>query len=311
MDALAVLQLIAPQPLARSAEDSEQHLASSAEDDVRPLARSAEDSEQLSASSAEDDVLPLARPLRRADRSINSALELLTLLPRGRHTIHQGRHNGKVGKKQRATRLGIMQQTAKVRTFNSSGLAVTADDLMCDPASSAVKKVVKVKGKGAWRKWLPEPIQRAAFSKGTHRDIAHSMRQTHGKRVGSDKRAHGMIAKCKMSAAQIIVTGQDEGLKRKRRESQEQPFAFWITNHVFDETKLWYSVRGQGFRKFSTLAHHSQVTWKDARGIHDEDIIRTPKAMRRYNAAVQWNILNADGILGGPRGYSNEKRSGV
>ena len=89
MDALAVLQLIAPQPLA---EDSEQHLASSAEDDVRPLARSAEDSEQLSASSAEDDVLPLARPLRRYNGSINSALELLTLLPQAKRTIQQGRH---------------------------------------------------------------------------------------------------------------------------------------------------------------------------------------------------------------------------
>ena len=57
---------------------------------------------------------------------------------------------------------------------------------------------------------------------------------------------------------------------------------------------LLYSVRGEGFRRFSTLAHHSQVTWKDPDGVHDEDVIRTPKAMRRYNAAVQWKILDDD-----------------
>ena len=73
-----------------------------------------------------------------------------------------------------------------------------------------------------------------------------------------------------------------------------QPLDFWLSNHVFDETKLWYMVRGTGYRRYSTLAHHSQVTWKDSHGTHDEDIIRAPKPMRKYSAAVQWKCLCED-----------------
>ena len=68
---------------------------------------------------------------------------------------------------------------------------------------------------------------------------------------------------------------------------------------MFDETKLWYTVKGRGYRHFSTLAHHSQITFKEAGGgIQDEDIIRTPKAMERYSAAVQMSILTDDPIMG-------------
>ena len=45
---------------------------------------------------------------------------------------------------------------------------------------------------------------------------------------------------------------------------------------MFDETKLWYSVRGFGFREFSTLAVHGQVTWADDAGLHDEDVFFLP-----------------------------------
>ena len=80
---------------------------------------------------------------------------------------------------------------------------------------------------------------------------------------------------------------------------------FWITNNMADETKLWYIVRGLGYRRFSTLAHHSQVTWKKQNGVHDEDIIRPPSVMRRYSAACQWSIMDADRVAGVcPRGDS-------
>ena len=88
-------------------------------------------------------------------------------------------------------------------------------------------------------------------------------------------------------------------LKRLRHQTDEEgPFQSWITSHMFDETKLWYIVRGKGYRNLSTLAYHSQVTWEDRLGIHDEDIIRPPKAMRRYSAAGQWAILDEDPIAG-------------
>jgi hypothetical protein len=162
---------------------------------------------------------------------------------------------------------------------------------------SEVGAVIKIKGKGQWKKWLPEAIQKAAFSKGTLRQIAASMR-TPGLGNGG-KRGHNVIAKCQMMAAGVIVEGRKRGIQRLRARSvAERLLDFWITGHVFDETKLWYSVRGKGWRRFSTLAHYSQVTWKDAEGVHDEDIIRPPKAMRRYNASVQWKVLDTDGTAG-------------
>ena len=41
-----------------------------------------------------------------------------------------------------------------------------------------------------------------------------------------------------------------------------------------------------------------EVTWEDRLGIHDEDIIRPPKAMQWYSAAGQWAISDWDHIAG-------------
>ena len=109
--------------------------------------------------------------------------------------------------------------------------------------------------------------------------------------TASGQRAHSQVGKCKAFVAKTIVDGSVRALKRLRHQTDEEgPFQFWITSHMFDETKLWYIVRGKGYRNLSTLAYHSQVTWEDRLGIHDEDIIRPPKAMRRYSAAGQWAI---------------------
>ena len=54
---------------------------------------------------------------------------------------------------------------------------------------------------------------------------------------------------------------------------------------------LWLS-------KISTLSHHTQVTWSDADGTHDEDVIRPPRTMSKYTAAVQYNILTEDECAG-------------
>eukprot|EP00973_Karenia_brevis_P032938 4547926-Karenia_brevis.AAC.1 len=62
--------------------------------------------------------------------------------------------------------------------------------------------------------------------------------------------------------------------------SLPEPLRFYITGHMYDETKLWSRTKGWGHRQFSTLAHHTQVAWKDAGGaIHDEDIIHTPQTL--------------------------------
>ena len=41
-----------------------------------------------------------------------------------------------------------------------------------------------------------------------------------------------------------------------------------------------------------------QVAWSDEDGVHDEDVIRPPRAMSKYTAAVQYNILTEDGCAG-------------
>ena len=90
------------------------------------------------------------------------------------------------------------------------------------------------------------------------------------------------------------MDGTARGLRRIRDASLVNPLKFWITGHVADETKLWYILNGYGYRKFSTLSHHTQVTWSDEGGVHDEDVIRPPRAVSNSTAAVQYNILTED-----------------
>ena len=193
------------------------------------------------------------------------------------------------------------QQRSKQLRFNTSGKAITADDVMYPAGVQAPK----IRGKSVWREWMPEAIQRGAFMRGTHRQVCASLADGHGV-FGKGKRAPGQVANCKLFAANTIIAGQTRGAARLRRQSLEKAFNFWITNTVFDETKLWYMIRGKGYRRFSTLAHHTQVTWEDALGIHDEDIIQTPKAMTKYTANVQWGILDGDGVAG-IRGRDDER----
>ena len=182
------------------------------------------------------------------------------------------------------------QKQLQVQMFrhNQSGRAKTRDELM------SREKKAKVKGSSGWRKWLPEAIQRTEFAKGSVRAIQQSMKDGpwQGK-VGLES-----IVSSRVICARAIVGGQKRGIKRLRARSEEEPFGFWITSNMFDESKLWYKVRGKGYRRFSTLVVHGQCTWEDAAGVHDEDVIHPPRAMRRYSAKGQWNILSDDPSLG-------------
>ena len=111
---------------------------------------------------------------------------------------------------------------------------------------------------------------------------------------------HSTVSYCKKASATAIMAGEKKGLDRIWDASLSSALNFWITGHVADETKLWYIVPGHGYRKFSTLSHHSQVTWQlqDDGPILDEDVFRTPEAMTHYSAAVQYHILSADGCAG-------------
>ena len=159
-----------------------------------------------------------------------------------------------------------------------------------------ITKVQRVPGEMQWKKFTPEAIQRAAFSKGSLRQIAASV----GGKHRSQRRSASFIGDCKAFVSFTVIEGQQRRLKRLREVSKSKPFDFWITNHVFDETKLWCMVKGFGYRCFSTLASHTQVTWKDADGIQDEDVIRCPRTLRNYTAATQWGVLTvANGLRPG------------
>ena len=147
-------------------------------------------------------------------------------------------------------------------------------------------------------KWRPEAIQKAAYSKAPARKVVAEMADGLG-RGASGKRSHAEALHSKAVCAQAVLAGQARGLKRLREQSiHEQPFRFWITSNMYDETKLWYMLKGKGFRRFSTFLGHGLVTWADGTGIHDEDIVRPPKALRRYSAAAQWQALEEDKAAG-------------
>ena len=257
------------------------------------------------------DTQPLARSSARS-RSAADAQPLARSNPRGRAV--RGRQDRR--EEERLKRqLGDLQR--KMQKFNSSGNAVTLDDLMLVPIRPAGRRGrksanarhgrpparsaalgVKVKAKaGQWKRWLPDAVRKAASSTGSVRGVATGM--------GFGDRPQGQVQASRLTAASCILNTQEAGLRRLCQTSQTMPLSFFITNHVFDETKLWYRIGPHGHRHWSTLAHHTQATWKESGGcIHDADIFRVPKAMVRYTAACQWNILDEDTTSGvrGPIG---------
>ena len=149
-----------------------------------------------------------------------------------------------------------------------------------------------------WKKWTPEAIQRAAFDTGAVRVTKESFKDGHGP-ASSGRVGHSNVMYCKTAVAKSIVDGAKEGISQVFAKSLLCAHDFWIANHVFDETKLWYSVHGRGYRRFSTLAHHSQVTWSDELGVHDEDVIKTPKTLERHKASITYAVLSEDGAASG------------
>ena len=258
----------------------------------RPLARERDGEHPLDAMS----VLALLensggeRPLAR-----RAASDLLELLPRRGRTSNQKRRCLKALKQVWRRNRSAKWLADQARRFNLSGRAVTADDFMRMPGAG---RVPRQQGRGKWKSWTPEAVQRAAFAKGSLRQVAASMKDGHS-RSATGSRSPWQVACCRAACCKAILQGQAAKLQRLRDVSvHSKPHAFWITNTMFDETKLWYSVNGFGCREFSTLAVHSQVTWADDAGVHDEDVFQPPKAMVRYAAATQWSALQKDGPAG-------------
>ena len=178
-----------------------------------------------------DDDAAGARPL--------AASELLALVqPRGR--THTQRQRCVKAWRQQWSRYRAAQKLAvQAQRFNRSGRAVTADALMVMPGKCRSGRKRWQDGAGKWRSWTPEAVQRACFSKSTLRQTVAAWKDGHGK-AATGSRSPWQVACCKSACAQAILGGQAVSLQRLRNTSvHSKPLAFWVTNTMFDETKLY------------------------------------------------------------------------
>ena len=89
------------------------------------------------------------------------------------------------------------------------------------------------------------------------------------------------------------MSKQRELAAERHSHSVEEPFDFYITNNMFDETRLFVGGFGRGTKRQRVLAASGQVTWK-ARGsdtVQDQRVLRSPEVLSSYTAAVCANVV--------------------
>ena len=194
---------------------------------------------------------------------------------------------------------------AQAEKFNRSGRARTRDDLMVtvqpppDPADKKRRKgqafqkgstgvldiPQPVKGQGQWKKWTGPAICHAAY--------APAARTSRGRAL-AEGASHAHVQGTEMFTADMVLKAQNEHGKRLCKESGEM----YITNNMFDETKLYVAAPG-GYRakRRCTLAQRCQSTFQrtPAAEPEDNDIIRPPALMGRCTAK------NCAGVVGDPK----------
>ena len=144
---------------------------------------------------------------RSLTRPEESAVLVLGLLPGDRRGGRCRRMQWNTTKRVRKTHKVVHKQVrAKMVRFNMSGRAVTVDALMNLDA-----KVTKVPGKARWKKWLPEAIQKAAFSQGSLRAIAKSMQDGHGPH-GAREYSPTTVMHCRFLATKLVANGTAQAL---------------------------------------------------------------------------------------------------
>ena len=197
----------------------------------------------------------------------------------------------------RQERVVDQRQQAQALAYNRSGRARTRDNLMpvalfpTGPrkkgfGAQAVHRAVAKprRGPGQYKVWTGEAICRAAFSP------AEATCRTKDKPDGGSA-SHGWG--CDMITADLIETLQRKGAKRRRKDSLATPLDFYITNNMFDETKLYVAAPGgHRAKKRRTLAQGCQITFKKPGAeVEDVDIIRPPALVRRCTAAACAGVM--------------------
>lgn len=149
----------------------------------------------------------------------------------------------------------------------------------------------KVHGRGMWKRWTPDAVLRAAFSKenAAVRDVA----------AGVDGASPGHASNCKVLVAELVMRAQKDGLAQFQEQAAAagtMPFA--LLNMIFDETELELKVPEFGPAAWSVLASHSQVSFRSGGQTHDFDVIRPPMAIPNKQACTMWPALcDKDGGL--------------
>ena len=142
-----------------------------------------------------------------------------------------------------------------------------------------MKKRLTVKGKGKWRAWTAEAILRSANANGT----------TSTRESGPDGSGPAGAMCARAINALAITNGSKQCVQGIIDRSADARHRFYITNTMFDETKL---PMGKPRKMRRCLAWHSQTTWAELEGpVQDLDIPRPPQLLSSYTAATQWSVI--------------------
>ena len=122
---------------------------------------------------------------------------------------------------------------------------------------------------------------------------------------------HTHARNCGLFVASCIESHEQAEARRRNGESRQvegEPFDFYITNNMFDETRLYLSGFGRSTKRQRVLAASGQVTWKPANGfVQDADVFRSPTVLRNYTAAhcatVVSDPLDPTSLYPGPNDY--------
>ena len=90
-----------------------------------------------------------------------------------------------------------------------------------------------------------------------------------------------------MFTASLIETRTDERDKELWRRSLETPLRHYLTNSMFDETKLYVAAPGgRRAKRRRTIAHGCQITYQEhGATVTDVDVVRPPALVLRCTAA--------------------------
>ena len=94
----------------------------------------------------------------------------------------------------------------------------------------------------------------------------------------------------------LVMCKHKELAAERHAHSVEERFDFYITNNMFDETRLFVGGFGRGVKRQRVLAASGQVTWKSRNSdcVQDQRVVRPPEVLSRYTAVVCANVVGKE-----------------